>query len=314
MQTFEEEAHLRLAQYYAEKVYEKFYYWGNTSGFTWFDAEMSNIVSIFEWANRRHYKELVIRIYQCFYFFLGTMDYWQERVRLGMIALENAILLGDSRAIADIQYSLGWTLTRQGRFEEAKDMLNASFQGFMESQQEKNAVWSLITLAKMMVMQGDLEEARAIVKKATELAKGEYDSAKPGLLTTRGRIELADGNIELARTYLQDALEATKKKGSGLSISTRLIDLGQVALAQNDIVEAEYYFQQGLESSKEYSRQDNIAQANLGMARVCLFKGNKARAEDLALISKEQFERMGMNFASLEVTKFLEKLSDQDAT
>lgn len=107
------------------------------------------------------------------------------------------------------------------------------------------------------------------------------------------------------------ALDETRKAGVELSIGSRLIDLGDIALAQNRLDEAESLFSAGLESSEKVSRNDNIARAELGLVRVYLHQGEKGRAEELAISTRDRFVRMGMESSVERVDDILKKLREE---
>jgi tetratricopeptide (TPR) repeat protein len=90
-----------------------------------------------------------------------------------------------------------------------------------------------------------------------------------------------------------------------MSIGSRHIDLGHVALEQDQLDQAADHFEQGLKSSQEYHRQDNIAKAKFGLARVLVLRGNKPEAIERALSAREQFVRMDMEREIREVDDFL---------
>ena len=104
------------------------------------------------------------------------------------------------------------------------------------------------------------------------------------------------------------ALEATKDRGSSISTGGRQINLGNVALAQYHLDEAYFYFAEGLRSSQDYQRQDNIAEANFGLARVHALRGNKSEAIALGQAAREQFVRMGMEQEVTNVDDFLQQI------
>lgn len=307
------EARLNLARYYLEKGCKMQGDWGEVSGFPWFEAELQNIFSIIGWLNQNQKWEELISIFRCCYFFLGTAGYWEERVRFGRIALEAAKTINDHDTIAEMLYALGWTLFRQGHFVEAEEVLEASKEEYMDLQQRSDASWAMIALAKMMVMQGNLERARVIVEEATELAGAEdYQRNSAGLLTARGKIELQSGNIELAQTLFREALDLTKQRDNKLSVGSRQIDLGEVALAQNNLNESERLFREGLANSEQFLRQDNMALANFGLAKVYSRRGKETEAKKQALIARDQFERLGIAHAISEVDKLIYQLTDNN--
>jgi tetratricopeptide (TPR) repeat protein len=307
---FEQQARSRLAAYYTEQCREMGE-WGNTTGFPWFEAELPNIIATIDWAKSTETWTTVTSIYNYLYYFLGTRGYWQERTRYGQIAIKAAEEAGDRFLVATFQHALAWILSRQGQYADAGKLLQTCIQLFTDLRRNRDAVLAMITLAKIAVARGDLERARSVVDEATGLmGDAGYAHVAQGLLSVQGHIELQSGDLEAARDLLLRALEVTWTKGLGIHVGSRQIDLGTVALAQGQLEEAGSYFVSGLESSREYQRQDNIAKAELGLARVNARRGDDSEAIELALSAEEQFVRMGMDHEADEADALLCQLRE----
>lgn len=123
----EEEARLRLTKFYLERSCQERGNWGDVTGFPWFEAELPNILASLEWAGKEKKLSLATKIFYCIYFFLGTRGYWEERLTYGHMALKVAELANDKKAMAEVQYSIGWILYRQDKHKEADEILQKSF-------------------------------------------------------------------------------------------------------------------------------------------------------------------------------------------
>jgi len=310
--TFEQEARLQLAAYFTERCKEMGK-WGYTPGFEWFESELPNLFAVIEWANCAQEWNTVTSIFVHLYYFLGTRGYWQERIKYGQMALEAAEQAGDRSSAAVCRHTLGWILLRQGKYVDAEELVRSCIKSWIDLGQKKDATWAMITLAKIAVAQGDLAQARKVIDEATRVVGDTgYEAVAQGLLTTQGRIELQSGNFEAAHTLLLRALEATQRRGSGVSVGSRQIDLGHVALVQNQLGEAASYFESALESSRQFLRQDNMAKAEFGLARVHALRGNTSRAMKLTLSAREQFVRMGMEHEVSEADALLHQLRNSE--
>ncbi len=313
-ETFEREARLRWAIHYIERCSDMGR-WGYTPGFPWLEAELPNLLAVMEWANRAQGWDTVTSIFVHLYYFLGTRGYWQERIKYGQMALKAAEQAGDRSSAAVCRHTLGWILLRQGKHVNAEELLQSCIRSWIDLGQKKDAAQAMITLAKIAVVQGDLDQAREVIDEATRVVgDAGYEAVAHGLLTTQGHIELRSGNFEAARTLLLRALEATQRRGSRVSVGSRQIDLGNVALAQNQLDEAAPYFESGLESSRQFLRQDNIAKAEFGLARVHALRGNTSRAAELALSAREQFVRMDMEYEVTKVDALLRQIGNKAGT
>mgnify|MGYP006289021193 CR=1 FL=1 len=317
---FGREAQERMAEYYVCSCTEKGG-WENVGESSWFTTELPNIISVIEWANSTERWEIVISLYEGAYFFLGTRGYWQERIEYGWMALEAARKAGDRASEASIQHAIGWIFFKQGHQAKAERLLQSSVQLYLDLEQKDqegnpivctpSVVWAILCQAKIAIAQGDIDRADRIIELAKEMVVGEASIAfDRGSLPVKSHIEFELGNYNEANLLLKRALDEAKKDGSGLSISSRWIDLGDVAFAQNRLDEAESLFLEGLESSRKFSRDDNIARSQLGLIKVYAHRGEKAKAEQLAVGTRQRFARMGIESSVKRVDEILKELRE----
>jgi len=300
---------LRVADYYRRRCAE-LGIWGNVSGFSWFEMELPNLFSVIEWAYAVQKWNLVTSIFKDFYHFLGTCAYWQERIRYGELALDAARQANDLSAQAMCWDALGWIFNRQGRFAEAEQRLNLALESYASLENDEGIARMLIALAKLAIASGDLPQAQRIVDELpNRVSENVYQDVIDAFWTVRGHIEWHSGNLKRARELLLQALEKTRQKHAyGLSISSRLIDLGNVSLDLHDTDEALQFFQDGLKSAEQHLRQDNIAKAKFGLARVALLRGQYEEARSLAQEAREMFIRLEAQHQLAEVNRFLDEL------
>lgn len=319
---FEREARERMAEYYVESCTNKGG-WGIVEEFSWFKAELPNIISVIEWANSVQQWQIIISLYDGAFFFLGTRGYWQERIQYGHMALEAARKMEDCASEAFFQYTIGWALFKQGHPVEAEGLLKSSIQLFtgleQKATEEKQIIRShsaaraILTLANAAIAQGDLDRANQIIEKAENMVEDDARKTLDRLLPkVRGYIELELGNYDKARELILYTLEQTQREGAQLGIGGRLIDLGKIALAQNQLEQATSLFLDGLKSSREHSREDNIAEAELGLAKVYAIRGENIKARTLAISTREKFVKLGMESSVEEVDTLLRWLRDED--
>ena len=105
---------------------------------------------------------------------------------------------------------------------------------------------------------------------------------------------MREKNYKEAEKLLRRALDGTITKGLKIGVGTRQIDLGYVSLFQGDLESATSYFKSALQSSQEMYRQESIAKAELGLARVYAKQGKITEARQMAINAREQFERLLM--------------------
>jgi tetratricopeptide (TPR) repeat protein len=299
----------RVAAYYDKRCAELAMPGYYLEHFDWFEVELPNILTVIEWAYQTRQWHWVIAIFPHLYFFLGSRGYWQELIFYGESALAFARQSDNLYAEARCLDALGWIFNRQGHLVKARQMLDLALESYTSLGDNLNIATALIGLAKLSIAEGNLRQAQQLVDSAPGLAgESAYEEALNSFLAIRGRIEWYSGNFVAARELLLHALAESRKQGFNLSISSRLIDLGHVALDLHEVDEALRSFQQGLVSAERYSRQDNIAKAKFGLARVHDLRGQHTSAKQLAQEARDLFLRLDMRQQLEEVDTFLHSL------
>lgn len=310
-QSLEEESRMRLANYYMEKGRENGK-WGLIVGFPWYEVELPNILTILDWATETKQWAIVTTLFETLVFFLGTRGYWQERVKYGEIALDAVLQNYDEEQIALFRQVIGWVYVQQGHYEKAEVLLKQSIETYAHLEKNRFVVWAMTNLAKVAIIRDDFSTAQRILDEISQIIKDRDDMntfIAPDVLTIRGRIAFKQGNWVEAQDWFERALIAIEKKlASGdadNSVGSRKIDLGHIALAQGQLSQAGTLFLEALESSQQIQRQDNIAKAQLGLARVHEQRGENAEAFKFARSAKEVFERMLMETELRETEQLL---------
>lgn len=309
-QPLEEEARLRLTKYYLERSCQERRKWGDISGFSWFQAELPNILAALEWASQEREWSLVTKIFHCLYFFLGTRGYWEERITYGQIALQAAEEANVPKAIAEAQHSIGWILYRQDKHKEADEILQKGIQIYLNIGDTHSAGLLLSTRASIIIVQGKFDEARAIIDEIVQTVGEEgYSRIAASVLSARGKLAFREKEYEKAEKTFLEALELLRKDGKEIRYSSRLIELGRVVLAQGRFEKAAAYFEAALESAHKMRRQENIAKAELGRARVYAEQGDRAKAKQMAMSARDQFKRMVMRYEINQADELLHRLT-----
>ncbi len=304
----EEESRLRLANYYISRS-KKEWTWLSSSGDLWFEAEQPNILALLEWADQTQRWDIATAIFTPLLYFMRKQGYWQESIKYGYKALEAATKLGIPDKIGRYQEAIAWVLYNQGRYAEAQPILGSAIKNFLQLGKKKEAALTVISLAKIALAQADFSTATQHLNDAAELDQ-ENGFVVQGLLATGGNIAYRQGNYVEAKALLERALEVTKGTDRRGSVGSRIRDLAYVALAQNQIEEAFKLFEESLTDSRQVQRTDNIAKAQLGLARVYGLRGEKKEATKLASEAKELFERLLMENELRETEQLLRALGE----
>lgn len=302
----EESTKLRLAEYYCQHS-AKFGGWGQVEGYPWLEIELPNILVLIEWAYHVQEWKLVIAFYTSLYYFFGTRGYWQERIFYGELALAAAQQIHDQSAQALCYHTMGWIYTRQGQFAKARELLNQAIAEYAKLQDYENLAETLVSLTNQALVEGNLVLAQTLIQDAQEkVGEDAYQHEICGFLTVRAHIEWRSGRLETARELFLSALIETQRQGASLRVSSRQLELGNVALEMHNVTEAWSFFQQALEMSQQFARQDNIAKAKFGLARVLRLREQHEEAIRLAHEAREMFIRLEARQSLAEVDVFLQ--------
>jgi tetratricopeptide (TPR) repeat protein len=96
----------------------------------------------------------------------------------------------------------------------AEPFLQRSLELFVQADLREGHAYTLLNLAYVRETQGDVAQARLLLQKVLELARTNgFDYIETHALAQQGRLELTDGNLELARALLTLALGRTEQTG-----------------------------------------------------------------------------------------------------
>jgi tetratricopeptide (TPR) repeat protein len=265
----------RLGLYYVEWLNNIDYRLGKSHP-VWKEllSEKENILDIFDWAYNTSRWELVLGIGEKFSSLLGSLGYYDERLRCAKYLVEAAKETNErDKEVWFMIYDLAWVEQNIGNRAQARESLLSASNLAREINNHKASVLALRNIALidyrealihedhsmrdsliMSAMQG-CEEALNILD--THLRDDLH--LKSLVLRTTAHVYFESGRLDMAKKYYQEVIDTheTMKKPdlSGLTFS----DLGVVALAENDIVLAKSYFDRSLQIADKHSNRFLVA-------------------------------------------------------
>ncbi|MEX2549485.1 MAG: adenylate/guanylate cyclase domain-containing protein [Nitriliruptoraceae bacterium] len=137
-------------------------------------------------------------------------------------------------AIAYVRANLGRTAARAGRFDEAAELLEEARRGAYEAGAGTQVVEAEARLAELHVLRGQPDEALQALENAVRRsdAKEGVAAQEPLLHRVRGYALLQRGEVEAARSALEQSLEAARTRDADYerALAERaLIELAEVA-------------------------------------------------------------------------------------
>ncbi len=104
------------------------------------------------------------------------------------------------------------------------------------------------------------------------------------------------------------SIDGFEKLGNKVRITKRLVLLGDVLLAKNKLTDSEEIYKETLSLNQKYERQDLIARAKFGLAKVNELKKNWIEALRLANETLASFQRLGMKKYIDESQEMIDRL------
>lgn len=197
-----------------------------------------------------------------------------ERVRLGEIAYEAALVVGDKSAQAAIQLDdLGWSLVSLKQYERAQQCLA---HGLRIAQEIEN--YYLIAKAHrhkagLFAEAKEYEKAKAELETAQQVAtniaeKRRKSEMLAGVAYGKAVIALLAGEPSRALGILDNSKEL-RGDTADKSRMVKVYSLkGKIAESMNDWAMARDYYRMGLEEAKRIGRQDEMIRNYRGLARI----------------------------------------------
>jgi len=206
-----------------------------------------------------------------------------ERIKLGEIAKEAAIRLGDIKAQTEILIDdLGWTLVSVQKYKEAKEYLAHGLICAISINDNYLAAKAKRHLAGISLEGKDFTTAKALMQEA-EIFANKIDTEKKknemlaGIYYGLSVIFLQEKNSQQALTYAEE----TEKLRQLVGDQTRFVKIyslkGTIYEALGNKNLAEENFIKGLEISSKIGRTDEVIRNHLGLARIAKAKNDEKK-------------------------------------
>lgn len=229
--------------------------------------------------------ESILRHRQNFSRILWIEGKAKERIRLGEIAEDAAVKIGDKIAQVSILIDdLGWSLVSQKEFESAIRYLK---HGLKIATEINEYYW--IAKAHRHLAGINIEAERiADAIKELELAENAALQIKTDPLKTEmlagiyygiSVANLKNESLDLALEYLNKS-ENLRAIGNDRTRIVKIYSLkGKIYEAKEDYDSAKDYYRQGLTEAKRIGRIDEVIRNHMGLARVFEIQGDKKNSQ-----------------------------------
>jgi len=173
---------------------------------------------------------------------------------------------------------LGWLLTRQGRYDEARQVLEESWR-VTPPRYHSHA---LLFLGPAVRGQGNGKEAEEILRRGLALAEETEDRpAQTDLLAELGFTALQLWESEIAQDYFARSFACTEEIGRRHTASRALLGLGRVALQKRESATARAYLAQALAVAVQVNAPPDLLDVLVSVGELYAAEGKPAAAGEL---------------------------------
>ncbi|MEH1904462.1 MAG: tetratricopeptide repeat protein [Nostoc sp.] len=275
----------------AYKTYDKLETeWQNLEGVATTLREMAGIPGALK---DRQAAQMLIDLENALYNFLFFRGYWDERVRLGEWCYHAGKALGQWSDAGWGAYHVAWIYYNRADTDWAVRWATQ-----MTEAMERGG--SRLDKAVAIGLQGQIAEQRQDWAEAERLHQEELaiyrelgeEQREAIALNDLGAVAQEQGHYDRAESYYKQALAIEEKLGNKANQATYCGCLGNLALNRDRPTETRPWYERELALAQEVGRQDLVADAQAGLARVLEKEGRYAGALPLAQSALDIQERL----------------------
>ena len=199
----------------------------------------------------------------------------------------------------------------QGANQEAEPRLIEGLAGCRALGDALHAVFALIGLSGLAIMQGNFDRGAALLEEAMAAAQGVVDRRLASILAGRISINLAvapraQGQYALAAAHLEEALRLEGEAGYTDGMILALGDLGNLARDQADYARAMAFYREALELGGNNPGTRVVTEVIEAVAIAAAAVGEPERAARLLGAAEAQRDRLGLRYRVREDQTALE--------
>jgi tetratricopeptide (TPR) repeat protein len=188
---------------------------------------------------------------------------------------------GDHKRLASTHYGLFYVLWDGSRYREALQQAQLSFVEAGAAGDRKLQARAAEALYTVLFALGDLAGARRALGLADQLLPSELTVERANILGNQGALALEEGQPELARHHIDQALELTRERGDRQILRSHQLNLAQAHLDRGDLKSAERYL---AEAGKHFAPGEAPVSLFYLRARVA---GARGRLDEAARVLAE---------------------------
>lgn len=189
---------------------------------------------------------------------------------------------------------------RSAEYSAARTLLGEAASASSEPDEAYLKAIALSYLGRLALAWGEYEQAREPLDRALGLTRETRPSALILPLVARAHLARAEGERELARRLLEEAVSLARAGGEGPARA--LLGMGDLAVDEGDLVAAQRLYEEALELARADRSKGHAAQALDGLARLARAEGAAQQA------TRFQSEALRLRHESREARGIVESL------
>jgi class 3 adenylate cyclase/tetratricopeptide (TPR) repeat protein len=183
---------------------------------------------------------------------LEVVGDWHRAEQVDVEASALAESLDDGLRRASCQTAIAEVVRKQGRYNEALELLNRAARGFAAFGEESGVAKVHHLVGTVTAQRGDYDKAVESYKKSLQIRERIGDkSGMASLLSNLGVIAEYRGDYEGSQTFHQRALALRESVGDLLAISVSMQNLGMIAVLQKRYQEAREWFEKSMRLNRQ---------------------------------------------------------------
>jgi len=211
--------------------------------------------------------------------YLAARQPAEEALSLARLHSEQYTEWGADWTLGYSLFLAGHVATWNGRYVEARSLLEASRVRCSQAGDLFFTTWSRLILGQMAGVEGRIEEARPLLEESRAIF-GELGmrTRVAAALRSLGGLALMGGQIEEAQALLWESRKLGEEVNDLQSIAWAQVTLAKVACLQQQLDEARSLLQDTLEKARKIGDRFVMAAALEGIGGIVMWQGEPARA------------------------------------
>jgi predicted ATPase/Tfp pilus assembly protein PilF len=208
--------------------------------------------------------------------------------------------------VARLCHEVGSLVGVLGDHDTARLHLERALSLFQESSDDAGIALTMMGLAWLSLLEGDLERAEQLARRATELARAADDQALYGrALFIEATVSMDREDREFTKERFQQSLAVRQDAGDRTGVSSVLSNLGAMYLEDHQPAEARTLLERGLRLASEIGDVDGLSRTTVNLGFVSLLQGRTKEATSWFRDSLAGAEKTGARYVTVYVIEGL---------